>query len=238
MSRFMLSLIMLQLLHAASDDVSSSSFRGRNLQSDGRRREGGEGRRQEGGEERRRGTGTGKGAGERRRREDDDVPVASGAGNVSAIDSITIGSGNPRSIDARRREDDDVSVASGAGNVSEIDSIIAGSGNPRSIDAQDAGGRDKDVRDVEERSEQSGMPTALLASAVGGSVFGVIVCVGIGLLCRRSRIAQKEAPPSTPGSYVEHQEPTSTFVVGNPVTGDIDSAKQAAEGEPYKLNNA
>eukprot|EP00931_Biecheleriopsis_adriatica_P092712 TRINITY_DN664_c1_g1_i3.p1 TRINITY_DN664_c1_g1~~TRINITY_DN664_c1_g1_i3.p1 ORF type:complete len:204 (-),score=50.66 TRINITY_DN664_c1_g1_i3:137-748(-) len=202
MSRFMLSLIMLQLLHAASDDVSSSSFRGRNLQSDGRRREGGEGRRREGGEERRHGTGTGKGAGERRRREDDDVSVTSGAGNVSMIDSITVGSGNPRSIDA-----------------------------------QDAGGRDEDVRDVEKSSEQSGMPTALLASAVGGSVFGVIVCVGIGLLCRRSRSAQKEASPSTPGSYVEHQEPTSTFVVGNPVTGDIDSAKQAAEGEPYKLNN-
>eukprot|EP00931_Biecheleriopsis_adriatica_P092714 TRINITY_DN664_c1_g1_i5.p1 TRINITY_DN664_c1_g1~~TRINITY_DN664_c1_g1_i5.p1 ORF type:complete len:212 (-),score=47.11 TRINITY_DN664_c1_g1_i5:66-701(-) len=211
MSRFVLSLILLQLLHAGSDDVSSSSFRGRNLQSDGRgreggdgrRREGGDGRRREGGEGRRRGTGTGKGAGER-----------------------------------RRREDDDVSVTSGAGNVSEIDSITVGGGNPRSIDAQDVDVRDKDVRAVQERSEQSGTSTVLLASAVGGSVFGVIVCVGIGLLCRRSRSAKKEGSPSTPGSYVEHQEPTSTFVVGNPVTGDIDSAKQAAEGEPYKLNNA
>lgn len=118
----------------------------------------------------------------------------------------------------------------------------AGKGGKRSRRLRSTTGHDgreggnPQERDSEECAEANeGMPAVLLASAIGGSVFGLCICVGICLFCRRRCVQRTKEPPHSKSIGHAVAEPDAAFVVGQPLESDMQNPKIIAVGAPYKL---
>lgn len=82
--------------------------------------------------------------------------------------------------------------------------------------------------------EDQGIRPVVLGSAIGVSVCGLCICVGICYFCRRRCAPQGEDPPNSKSNSQVVTEPDATFVVGHPVEGDIQNTKNTADGAPFK----
>lgn len=208
MSKLLLCMSVIQLIAAASSDFAFE----RKLQGDGdsgRRRRG-----ENGGSGRRRGghhDDANSGSARRRNGNREDAAMGSADGNstTSELTNVTsmIGTDASQALASNSRADMGVTQMQGRS------------------EAEDAG-------TPEEDHGMSIFPLVPVVAA-GGSVLGVCLCVGVWILFRRKGAQKAETACST-GRYVEAVEPTSTFVVGNPVTGDIENQEKAADGEPCK----
>eukprot|EP00930_Biecheleria_cincta_P052290 TRINITY_DN3754_c1_g1_i1.p1 TRINITY_DN3754_c1_g1~~TRINITY_DN3754_c1_g1_i1.p1 ORF type:complete len:212 (+),score=23.05 TRINITY_DN3754_c1_g1_i1:43-678(+) len=89
--------------------------------------------------------------------------------------------------------------------------------------------------DSEECDEEGeGMPPVVLGLAIGGSVCGLCICVGVCFLCRRKCVLRSKESPNSKTNGKAATEPDALFVVGHPLEGDMPNTKNTADGAPFK----